>query len=254
MGAGFIEGDTIPSNRQLAGADSLGVCFGVNRINVQRHRNYAVATIDCLKDGGLGASFVEGNTIPSIGQLAGANGLGVGFGIDRINRQSHRNHRVATIDCLKGGGLGASFVEGNTIPSIGQLAGADSLGVGFGIDRINRQRQGNDGVTTHNRTSVEHILPANCSHLKDGITPCIRQLAGANDRTFSLGINRSCRHIPNHNAITTRNCGQCIGIGTRSCHFVSIEIKATAFTESHIQTGNRCNMLYNLIQGEALLE
>ena len=76
----------------------------------------------------------------------------------------------------------------------------------------------------------------------------------ADDSIKSHIIGRIFLHIPNHNAITTRICGQCIGIGTRSSHFVSIEINTTAFTESLIQTGNRCNMLYNLIQIEALLE
>ena len=77
------------------------------------------------------ASLGEGDTVPSVRQLAGADGLGVGFGINRINSQRHRDYTVAAIHRFKGSGLGTGFGEGNAIPSVRQLAGADSLGISF---------------------------------------------------------------------------------------------------------------------------
>ena len=79
----------------------------------------------------MDASLSKGDTIPSIRQLAGADGLGVGLGVDWIDSQRHRNHTVAAIHRFKGGGLGTCFCEGDTVPSVRQLAGADGLGVSF---------------------------------------------------------------------------------------------------------------------------
>ena len=129
MGAGLGECNTVPSVRQLAGADGTGVGLGVDWINNQSHRDYGVAAINRFKCGGLGAGLSEGDAVPGVGQLAGADGAGVGLGVNRINGQSHRDDGVATIDCWQGSNLCASLSELDTVPSIRQLAGADRAGV-----------------------------------------------------------------------------------------------------------------------------
>ena len=138
MGAGLGEGDTVPGVRQLAGADGAGVGFGINRINCQRHCYDGVATSGSLQRSSLSTSFGEGNTVPCVGQLAGANSHGIGCFKSCYYRQDHGHHRVAAIHSWQRGNLGTRFCKGDAIPSVGQQAGTDGHGVGNTISREGR--------------------------------------------------------------------------------------------------------------------
>ena len=248
------EHNAIPSVRQLAGTDGLSIAHLIGREGCQGHGDDRVAVVHCRQCDGLSASLGELYAIPSVRQLAGTDGAGVCFGVDRINSQSHGNERVASIDGLQRGSLCASFSELYTIPCIRQFAGADGLLIIHLIHRVHCQVQGHNTVATFGRTSVEHILITDGSRLENSIAPCVRQLAGADNGTFSLCIYRTHRHIPNNDAVAAGSRGQCISISTFFSKFNSIKIKAATFTEGHIQTGNRRNMLHNLIQVKALLK
>ena len=178
MGAGLGELDAVPGVWQLTGTDGAGVGLGVDRINGQRHGNNGVAAINSWQSGGLSTSFGELNAVPSIWQLAGTNGFGISYRVNRINGQRHCHHRVATIDGWQGDGLCSGFSKLYAIPSDRQFVDANGLGVGFGVDRINGQRH------RHHRVATIHCRKSD--GLGSGFgelypIPSNWQLAGADD-------------------------------------------------------------------------
>ena len=196
----------------------------------------------------MSTSFGELDAIPGVWQLAGANGSGVCFGVNRINDQRHRDHTVTAIDGFKSGGLSTGFGELNAIPCVGQLAGADSLFIGNIIYRIHRQ------VIIHR-----------------AVTACCQSIGVTDETTLCIGavvpyelcahggiqchiITRIHLQIPYNDTVATVRSSQGIGISSGFSQCAAIEIDTATITDLHIQTGNRRNMLYNLIQVEALLE
>ena len=114
------------------------------------HRNHGVAAVNGREGGALDSRPVEYDAVPSVGELAGTDGMGVGDGVGRFYKQGHRNYRVAAMDGLEGGALGSRLGEGDAVPSVGELVSADGLGVGDGIERIDYQHHCDHGVAAIN--------------------------------------------------------------------------------------------------------
>ena len=129
MGAGFSESNAIPSVRQLAGTNGPSIGNLISWEGRQGHGNNAVTAIHSFQNGGLRASFSKGDTIPSVRQQTGTNGSCIGDLIGREGCQGHGNNAVAAIHSFKGSSLGAGFGEGDTVPSVGQLARTNGAGV-----------------------------------------------------------------------------------------------------------------------------
>ena len=146
LGSRLREGNTVPAVGELVSADGHGVIDGVGRVDHQGHRNDGVAAIHALESGALGARFREGDLVPGMGEIVGANDGGVGDGVERFDDQRHGNDRVAAADGRQGGALGARLREGDTVPCVGELVGADGLSVGDGVCRDYSQGHHNDGV------------------------------------------------------------------------------------------------------------
>ena len=140
------EGDPVPGVGEFVSADDSGVGDGIERLDHQHHRNYGVAAADTLEGGAMGARLREGNTVPAVGELVSADGHGVIDGVGRVDNQGHRNDGVAAIHALESGALGARFREGDPVPGMGELIGANDGGVGDGIERFDHQCHGNDRV------------------------------------------------------------------------------------------------------------
>ena len=209
--ASLAELYAVPSVGQLAFADGLGIAHRKGRINSQSHRHYRVATVGSLQGHRLCASLAELYAVPSVGQLAFADGLGIAHRKGRINSQSHRHYRVATVDSLQGHHLSASLGKLYAVPSVRQFALAYGLGIGHRISRINNQGHRHHRVATRDRRQG-NSLGTGLRELY--AVPSVGQLALA----YDLGIGHRKGRINSqghrHHRVAARSRWQGNSLGT----------------------------------------
>ena len=95
-----VEYNVVPSIRQFALADGLGIAHVVGRVDNQGHSYHGVTAIDSLQGHVLRPCSVEYNVVPCIGQFALADGLGIAHVVGRVDNQGHSYHGVTAVGGL----------------------------------------------------------------------------------------------------------------------------------------------------------
>ena len=88
--ASGIKGNLVPSIRQFAFTNGIGICHRVGRIDHERLRDHRVAAVNRLQSISLRTSFDKGDTVPSIRQRIWAYRLRVCHAIGRFNDNRYR--------------------------------------------------------------------------------------------------------------------------------------------------------------------
>ena len=143
--ASLSEGLAVPGERQLARANGALVGHRVGRVDGQREGDDAVAAVDGLQRMGVSAARGEGLAEEAVA-VALADGGRDGRVVGLVQRQGHGHDGVASVDGLQGHGLCAGTVEGESVPSVGQLARADGTRVGHRVGRVDGQVEGDHTV------------------------------------------------------------------------------------------------------------
>ena len=75
LGAGLVEGNTVPSVRQSARTNGSLLADSVGGVHNQGHSNHGVTAVFSFQRDILGAGLIEGDTVPFVRQQASTDGF-----------------------------------------------------------------------------------------------------------------------------------------------------------------------------------